>query len=220
MRYVFVHSPLLGPSTWRSVAALLRGDVPDLRPFTAAEPPLWRSYVDLAAHGQPAGEELVVVGHSGAGPMLPALAHVLSAEATVFVDAVVPPAGGVYTTPENLRRLIDQHADGAWLRPWTTWWTEDVLHRNLPDPTLRAVIESEQPRVPLGFYDEAIPMPNAWSDRACGYVMLSAAYAADADDAEWRGWPVERLDFGHLATLTHPELAAAAIEGVTRRAVG
>jgi hypothetical protein len=75
MRFLLVHSPVVGPATWRWVA-----DALESRGHTAAVPDL----VDAASTGDPAafaraaaaatsGEEVIVVGHSGAGSVLPVI---------------------------------------------------------------------------------------------------------------------------------------------------
>src|SRR5690242_9890568 len=90
-----VHSPLVGPATWEGVADELRARghdvvVPSL--LAAAPRGDWRACVDAAA-GPGA---TVLVGHSGAGPLLPQIAARCdpAPECLVFVDAGVPPARG------------------------------------------------------------------------------------------------------------------------------
>src|SRR6478672_7913094 len=106
--FVLVHSPLVGPTTWRPTADVLRAGgarvvVPALTPPVDAAPPWWRvaalevvaSVADL-----PDDQPLVVVGHSAAGPRVPAIAHRLAeaghpVAAHVLVDAGMPYAGRV-----------------------------------------------------------------------------------------------------------------------------
>jgi len=73
-----VHSPLVGPSSWRpftNVACARGFDVirPDLTGVVDAERPQWRYIVDTAVDSTSDRKELVVVGHSGAGAFLPAI---------------------------------------------------------------------------------------------------------------------------------------------------
>jgi hypothetical protein len=77
-RFVLVHSPLVGASSWQLVAARLRGDgsdviVPSLAGLASAPPPRWRFAVDAVAGAVRGSAAVVLVGHSGAGPLLPAI---------------------------------------------------------------------------------------------------------------------------------------------------
>jgi hypothetical protein len=99
---VLIHSPLVGPTTWLPVADELvrRGRaavVPSLLGVAAAPAPRWRHVPEVvrAATAETAAP-VVLVGHSGAGLLLPAIADALTVEvaALVFVDSFLPPANG------------------------------------------------------------------------------------------------------------------------------
>ena len=69
---MLVHSPLVGPSTMAPLAAMLRTRgwatvVPDLRSAVSAPARFGRAVAEAADSAD------VVVGHSGAGPFLPAV---------------------------------------------------------------------------------------------------------------------------------------------------
>src|SRR4051794_36688268 len=99
---VLVHSPFLGPSAWGWVARELeqRGGpavVPSVS-VVADEPDrawrdVWAAVDTVSARG--AGR-VVLVGHSGAGSLLPAIAQSAPRRvaAIAFVDAFLPPASG------------------------------------------------------------------------------------------------------------------------------
>jgi pimeloyl-ACP methyl ester carboxylesterase len=100
--FVLIHSPLVGPKTWLPVADELvrRGRealVPSLLGVAAAPAPHWRHVPEVvrAATANTAAP-VVLVGHSGAGLLLPAIADALTVEvaALVFVDSFLPPANG------------------------------------------------------------------------------------------------------------------------------
>ena len=193
--------------------------MPDLRTFVDADPPRWRAFVDLAvADGSP-GEGCVVVGHSGAGAFLPAIADRLPQgfAAIVFVDAVLPPTEGGFSTDPSMRRALEERTEGRLLRPWTTWWDSGVVERILPDRELRSLIEDEQPMVPISVYDEVIPMPDRWSQLSCAYLRLSSAYDDELSEARARGWPAIALQRSHLAMMTHSDDVAAAIQALCGR---
>jgi RimJ/RimL family protein N-acetyltransferase len=214
-RYVLVHSPLLGPRSWASVAARLKDvDVPDLRSFVTAPPPSWAALQGRAI-AMPAGA--VVVGHSGAGAVLPLIAAASKASAVVFVDAVVPPSSGAFRIPSEFRAwLADLAVDGV-LPPWPAWWGPDALAALVPDEADRRALD-DAPRVPLAFYDEPVPVPDGWDTMPCGYVRLSEAYDDEAAEARRRGWPVVRLAGTHLDLVTRPEEILRALKLVVSQA--
>jgi hypothetical protein len=94
MDFLLVHSPLVGPTTWRWVAAALSAAghgavVPDLRSSAVTGRP--RSFVGEAVSSTPSDwSKPVVVGHSGAGFLLPSIVERLDAVHAVFVDAGLP----------------------------------------------------------------------------------------------------------------------------------
>src|SRR5687767_5322469 len=94
---VLIHSPLLGPVSWRWVADELRDlghcvSVPSI--LSGATAGSWQRCVRLATVDAPAGATLVA--HSGSGPLLPAIAAAMAEPPArlVFVDAGLPPARG------------------------------------------------------------------------------------------------------------------------------
>lgn len=216
---LFVHSPLVGPSTWSATARLLAGrgfdvSVPDLTVVAQAPPPMWRAFVAGASDGaDPLTGEVAIVGHSGAGVFLPAIAGRVGRRVVslVFVDAVIPPASGVHETPPTMRSLLDaQTADGH-LRRWLEWWPDDVVRELVPDVGVRAALLDDMPSLPRAFYDEAVPVPDGWTDRRCAYLKLSSAYDAEFAEAGERGWERVELDADHLAIRTRPDRVVDAL---------
>jgi hypothetical protein len=212
---VLVHSPLVGPATWGPVAGELaaRGFavvVPRLVDVADARPPRWRACVDAVrvATGEAGPGEVVLVGHSGAGPLLPAAGEALAAAvaAYVFVDAAVPPVEGAAPSvpPEFVGFLVELAGGGDRLPPWSEWWGPEAMAELVPDDVIRRRIESEVPRLPLGYFEERVPVPPAWTARPAAYLRLSAAYAADAAAARDRGWAVDEIDAGHLHLVVDP----------------
>ncbi len=207
---LFVHSPLVGPSSLRRLADLAadRGHsvaLPDLTTAVGAATPhraLVEGAVGAAARLRGA---VTVVGHSGAGTFLPAIGDRLAAAAPlVFVDAVVPRRSGQHATSTELAELLDRNTTDGMLAPWLAWWPAELVASLLPDPADRDLFASDMPRVPRSFYDRPVPVPDGWSDRPCAYVQLSPAYDADRAEAEARGWPTIRLDANHLSVHTAP----------------
>lgn len=217
--YLLVHPPLLGPAVWGPCAAVLaahghRVTVPDLRPAVEHPDHWWTTATDLAAQalaGRPAGG-VVVVGHSGAGVVLPLVARRVGAAAVVFVDALVPAAGGAAPSGRFREFLAGLPVEDGRLPPWSSWWGPDVLAGLLPDPDQRARLAADEPRLPLACYDHAVPVPAGWEPAAVGYLRLSGAYRDDAAEAARRGWPVRELDGTHLDLVTRPAEVAALVE--------
>ena len=113
---VLVHSPFLGPSAWEWVARELdrrgRSAVVAALRGVAEEP--YRPWRDVreAVDAVPArgAQTVVLVGHSGAGSLLPAIAESVSRRvaAVVFVDAFLPPPSG--TTRINSQPPISRNS--------------------------------------------------------------------------------------------------------------
>lgn len=221
---VLVHSPFLGPASLRPLAdALAAPDHPaaalavllDLRP-SVVEPPVHQvllgAFADAMSQEELTGE-VVLVGHSGAGPLLPAFADALEDTVTglVFVDAGLPTPGRSWrqTAPPELYAHLRGMAPEGRLPRWQRWFPADPLAELVTDAQLRAEIADEAPEVPIAFLKE--PRPEVgWTGRA-GYVALSEPYAADADRAAELGWPVRRLGSHHLAPAADPEPVAHAV---------
>jgi len=205
--WLLVHPPLLGPAVLGPLAAELRAAghavaVPDLR--GALDPAAgWAGrFTGLAAAGGPAE---VVLGYSGAGVVLPAVAAAVGARSVVWLDAVVPARSGETTTPADRRAQLAGLVRNGRLAAWPTWWPPEVLAAQLPDDDLRAAVCAEARELPADFHDEPVPVPPDWPDSAVTYVQLSRAYDADAAEARARGWSVTGDGTGaHLDVVTRP----------------
>jgi hypothetical protein len=216
---VLVHSPHVGALTWQPVAEVLRARgqavvVPSLASVTDAGPPYYprlAGRVAAAARAtQPAGP-LLLIGHSGAGPLLPAVAAAWggAVAGAVFVDAGLPYPGVSWlaAAPPALREALRRLAAGGRLPPWHEWFPPGTLDGLLPDPALRGRFVAELPRLPVAYFEEPAPPGDAGAGRS-GYLQLSAAYQEAAAAAARRGWPTVREAADHLAPLTRPEWVA------------
>jgi hypothetical protein len=231
--YVLAHAPLVGPSTWRWAADVLATEgrgvaVPDLH---GAPEPSRRGYIAQIASAIPTSGEVVLVGHSGSGPLLPfaaAAARTAAHVTFVFVDAGLPPLGGDSRDEHPVLRAAGLSSrapsfahrvqpDGH-LPPWHTWWGEDGMARLVPDHNRRAEITADIPRLPLAFYDEGAPVPTGWAEAPAGYVLLSETYRLWADAALSYAWPVEEVPGTHLEIVNSPSAVAAAIVRVAAAA--
>jgi hypothetical protein len=215
LAFVLVHSPLVGPTSWWPVARELerRGRVavgPSLIGVAEAAEPQWR-YVPAAvrvatSHLQ---QPIVLVGHSGAGLLLPVIADALDVEVAglVFVDSRLPPPAGrsPLGAPEFIDQLRAMATDGL-LPTWSRWFGLDAMRELVPDERLRADLEAEMPRLPLSYFEVAVPLPDEWCARyPCAYLLLSDPYRESAAEARTYRWPVIEIDgVQHLAIATNP----------------
>jgi len=217
LTYVLIHSPLVGPLTWELVRKELeqRGldaVCPTLLDDPRSDQPFWKQQAESVAKSLlsiPAERRLVLVAHSGAGPLLPAIRQVLDRPVAAydFVDAGLP--------RNNLSRLdLMKLEDPHWAAEFQQTlmqgerfptWSEADLREIIPDETLRQRLVAEiQPRA-LAFFSEPIPVFAGWPDARCAYIQFSAAYAWDFEQARLAGWPVYELDAGHFHMLVDPQ---------------
>lgn len=200
--YVLVPSPLLGPATWDPVAAVLR-DLGARAEVAVVDDVL------AVADGLP---DVVLVPHSNAGLRASWWASLLPAAATVYVDAALPPADAedVPLAAPDFRDFLAGlvRGDGL-LPPWTHWW--ESPHDLFPDASARAAVEAQQPRLPLVWFDDRVPVAPGWAGRDCAYLAFGDTYADEVAFARAHGWPTATLAGGHLHQLHDPAGVATAI---------
>ncbi|EYT81437.1 hypothetical protein CF54_19430 [Streptomyces sp. Tu 6176] len=213
--FVLVHSPSVGPSTWRPVAGHLeaaghRVRVPSLLHIGAGAPPFWPRVADAVRDDLrevPADSPVVLVVHSNAGLFLPAVRSGLDhpVTASVLVDAALPARTGAtpVAPPELLDFLRPLAVDGR-LPRWTDWWDEADVAPMFPDPAVRRTVVEEQPTLPLSYYEQHIPVPDGWDDHPCSYLLFGPPYEEQAAEARARGWRVAHLPGEHLHQLVDP----------------
>ncbi|WP_434440099.1 hypothetical protein [Lentzea sp. E54] len=218
---VLMHSPFLGPSSMRPLADELASDgvavlLVDLQ-MTINEAPVHQrligAFADALEDSGVAGP-LVLVGHSGAGPLLPGFADALELDVAglVFLDSDLPTPGRTWrdtVDPALVSQVKASVRDGK-LPRWDRWFDSDPLR--LVPAGLREEMRDEAPEVPWEFLKEQRPVVE-WAG-PCGYVLLSSHYEDAAARATELGWPVERVESHHLAAATSPSAVAAALKSV------
>jgi hypothetical protein len=224
-RLILLHSPFVGPASWGGVAAELtaRGHTVSTPPWPRLEPIREHFYrtlaQDMAARIDGADEAPVLVAHSGAGALLPALEAAMAAPPAgiVLVDAILPHPGKSWleTAPPQLALQLRNGVDMGLLPAWDQWWPPGALDRLVPDAAARAALLAELEGLPLDFLEEAAPAMTLTGPAA--YLQLSGAYDDEGEFAVRQGWPVVRLPLHHLAMLTHAEAVAGAIHGLVER---
>lgn len=210
--FILVHSPLVGALTWQAVADDLRqkgyeAETPDLVDRDNLAMPYWQQEVSSIA--LPASD-CILVGHSGAGALLPAIATAENVIGSIYVDAVL-----LFAQASRLDLLRAEDKDIArlfegWLNQGGRFpnWTDGHLASTIADDELRrALLADLRPRSKR-FFTEPIAPPADWEQKPCAYIQLSSTYAIYANRAEARGWYVLRHDSHHFAMLTEAAIIA------------
>ncbi len=220
--FILIPSPLCGSATWEPVAAALRGQghnatIARLHDGDPAQP-YWRQHAATAAVALtqlPPDRVPLLVAHSGAGPLLPAIRRAAgrSVGGYLFADAGLPHPG--HSRLDELTQAVpalaailraDLLAGGRYPA-----WDDAALRSLIPDPARRATtLAALRPRS-LAFFTEVLPPNDAWPDAPCAYLRFSAAYDAHAAAAQARGWPIRAFDAGHFHQLVDPDAAAEAL---------
>jgi len=221
---VLIHSPLVGPMTWRDCAAALRSIdrptlVPSLAGVTDAEPPwipkLAGRVAEALRRSRPRSR-VALIAHSGAGALVPAIRAIAGprVSAAVFVDAVIPRPGHSWfeTASPALGRRLRELSRGRVLPPWNEWFPPESIASHVPDDAQRARFLAEIPRLPLEYFEEIAPEVEGWDSIRCGYLRLSGAYDDIAAQAAARGWLLKHQPSDHLAMVTQPEAIAASLD--------
>jgi pimeloyl-ACP methyl ester carboxylesterase len=199
--------------------------VPDL--VDNSQPPYWSQHAAAVADALaklPPDLPIVLAGHSGAGPILPAIAAELrqSVVGYIFVDAGLPGDGSSRLAMMELEDAgfageLQQHLNAGGRFPE---WTDADLAPLVPDDRQRAELVSGLRPRGLDFFSEPIAVPAAWRQVPSGYLLLSTAYERPAAAAEGEGWPVRRLsDDNHFLMLADPAAVAGALVALISRTV-
>jgi hypothetical protein len=221
VRLVLLHSPLVGPATWEQLAGDLRARgydivVPDFVPVMRGEGPYYPALIQTAktALRDLSCEQTVLIAHSGAGALVPAIAQELRGPAqAVFVDALLPHPGRSWfeTTPEELKQRLIAIGRNGRVPPWPLWWPEGAIAKVVGNKELYARFAAECPELPLDYLAEAAPEADPLYATRFFYLQLSASYT-EVDIAEAQGWQTRRLPLHHLAMLSHPVQVADALQ--------
>jgi hypothetical protein len=223
MKFVLIHSPLVGPDTWALVAEALRrrgqaAIVPELPAVAEAGRPFWEQQAQAAARqvaegllASAVGAAPLLVGHSGAGALLPVVRQALGRPVSgyLFVDAGLP-AGGqsrLESFGEGAAEFRAHLAAGGRFPDWT----EEQLAGIVPEAAARARLLAGLRPQPLAYWEEPLPVVPGWPDAAGGYLLFSLIYANAAAQARALGWPVQALPGGHFHMLAAPDEVAEAL---------
>lgn len=233
---VLVHSPLTGAAAWGDLPSVLRGRGHQVAVVDVADddaPPFAARFVARAAlqvREQAGDRPVLLVGHSGAGYLLPLLGAARRAARAavagyVFLDAGLPPARPTSRLDLMRAEVPDGSVEelASMLAAGGTFpdWTEADLRELVPDQAARAaLVGSLRPRGE-DFFTDPVPVVADWPDAPCGLLRLSPAYDGALRLARLRGWPVlEGADDragGHFAALVDPGAVADDLEVLLAR---
>lgn len=223
---VLVTSPLLGPSSWSPLAhELARRGWQSAVPVDMTDPlgrrPYWERTVagiERSLRAVPDDQPVVLVGHSGAGALLPAAAVAIPQPVVAYllVDASLPapgrsrldsmadegPTGTAFAT--ELASILD--AGGRY-----SAWTDADLAPLIPDAARRRRVLAELRPRGRDFWTEPLPAVGAPPDAPYAYLQFSDAYTTAAERAQAMGWPVRHLPAGHFHHLVDEQAVADAL---------
>jgi len=210
---VLIHSPLVGGLTWTLVAEQMRQRgysviVPILSDLEISKDPYWKQHADSVAQALidiPPGTNVILVAHSGAGPLLPIIRQNIPnrIRAYVFVDAGIPRDGAT-------RLDLMKSEDPGWAKGFEESlqsgeqfpkWSSDDLREIVPDENLRKRLVAEIHPRGLDFFTEPIPVFHGWPDAPCVYIQFSAPYERPAAQGRQAGWQIYKLSVGHFHML-------------------
>ena len=161
---------------------------------------------------EPAGDDVVLVAHSGAGRLVAGVRG--GYRAIVLVDAGLPgePTHGAGAPPYFADFIEHLAGDEGVLPPWPEWWPPGALEELVPDPDRRLLL-ADAPRARVALFDEPLPVACARvaSSVRVSFLLYSDVYEPNATEAARRGWPVERIEGMHLHHLVDPDAVAAAV---------
>ncbi len=222
---ILIHSPVTTPTVWEPVGAALtsrdvRVLVPDLDGDDNVDEPLWQQHIRAASvsiEGLAAGTRFILVGHSGAGPLLPAIREFVGRPAAgyIFVDAGLPENGGSQIDGPFGPQLRAIYSSGG---RYPNWSDED-LREAVPDEGMRRWLLQQVRPQPLRFWREVIPVQDWWPDAPCAYLRfsLNQAYEAPASEAQRLGWAYAELPGDHFHMLVEPNAVADRLIGLSQQ---
>jgi alpha/beta hydrolase family protein len=211
---LFVHSPVTGPTTWTDTAKIMQQNgfrcvVPNLTGVTAAGAPYYPALATTAGAAVGGGPDpVVIIAHSAAGALLPAIAEFVGerTRAAVFVDAMLPQPGRSWfdTAPPGAEAQLRGLAVDGCLPPYGEWFPPGALEELVPDPAVRHRLATESPRLPVAYFEEPAPPIRFADSVSCAFVRLGAPFDRAAEKAGRMGWWVARRQWDHLRMLSDP----------------
>jgi len=214
--FALIHSPLVGPGMWSPIADELvrRGHavvVPNLDGDESSGEELWRQHVRAAASRVRDVDRPILVGHSAAGALLPAIREAARAPVSgyIFMDAGLPSTGPRRGSGAFAKLIDDFYAAGQRFPNWT----DEDLRAIVPDDGRRRALLQQMRPAPSRFWTEAVPLFPGWPDAPCAYLRFAPnpVYDEAAAEATRRGWPHREISGGHFHMLVDPPAVTDAL---------
>jgi pimeloyl-ACP methyl ester carboxylesterase len=204
----------LSSSGWETLVSVDEPEQPGQRPF-------WQSTVagvERSLREVPDDLPVALVGHSGAGTLLPAAG--LTARQPVvgclLVDAGLPAPGR-----SRLESMADEGPGGAAFAIELAAtldaggrypeWTDADLAPLIPDAARRHQLLAELRPRGRDFWTEPLPIASARPEAPYAYLQFSESYKTAAQRAKSMGWPVRHLPAGHFHHLVDEQAVADAL---------
>ncbi len=197
--------------------------MPELPAVRDEQLPCWQQDAGAVAgviKSFPDDRAFVLVGHSGAGMLLPAIRQLAERPAAgyIFADAGTPVDGRSrldllkLELPEVGEMVEQPLLEGERLPQWS----DADLSDEIPDADTRQALLAELHPQGLTFYTEPIPVFAGWPDAPCAYLQFSQGYNYSAARARQMGWPTHNLHAGHFHLLLDPQAVAGALIELVR----
>jgi hypothetical protein len=200
--------------------------VPTLDDSPSSRDPFWKQHADSVSQSikdAPVEAALILVAHSGAGPLLPAIRQSIPnpVAAYVLVDAGLPQDGAT-------RLDLMSSEDPAWAAQFQQDlergerfpnWSLSDLQEVIPDERQRMQMVTELHPRGLDFFREPIPVFEGWPDAPCIYIQFSPLYQKPAAQARQKGWLTEDLKAGHFHMLVDPAAVTDKIIETVNKAI-
>jgi hypothetical protein len=228
--FVLINSPLVGPLTWTPVAEELhkvgvQAVVATLPPPLETAPPYWEKHAEAVVASMeslPEGTPVILVGHSGADVLLPAVGErsTHAVAAYIFVDSDIPRNGSSRLDgfPPGAAQAFREAAAGGIIPTWT----EEDLRVVIPDDGTRRALAADLRPTPLALYEEPLPVFAGWPDAPCGYLAFVGAvpypYDRAARYARQAGWVYTEMRGRHFHMLVAPPAVTGALADIARQA--
>jgi hypothetical protein len=227
--FALIHSPLVSPLTWSFVAEQLRLQKIDVRLAELSDGidetlPYWKRHAQSVAamlQAVPLDVPIILIAHSGAGPLLPAIRAEsgVRVAAYLYVDAGIPSDGHsrldlmALESPDWAKQFHQYLVSGGNFPDWS----DEQLRDLIPDRELRQSLLAEMRPRQLEFFEEPISVFHGWPDAPCGYIRLSPAYYYPYYQAQRNGWATAQIDAGHFHMLVEPgEVVEMMLDVVSR----
>ena len=219
--FVLIPSPLVGRAAFEPLAAALRAagsEASIVEGQTPQGPPFWQSFAGAIASQVRPGSEIILVGHSGAGPALELIANRhLGVRAIVYLDATLVEPGACWLDTFSADALAGPEfqsalSSGVMPNPWIgpELWRAVGLAEDAQIARLRAGCRE----LPLAWYQEPVPVGTREVPAAYIAFVPNPFYAPIAEQARARGWPVVEVAGKHFHFLMEPDEVARTLIGV------